>query len=351
MVQRFADAIFSGIKQDSVAWCAAAIGAMLKRAGHKPSVSLAARSCEAWGVGLEAATVGAIATKKRGDSSCEGLSASSSEPTLVPLLGSHHGDAWLIAAVPRKAFTAFRWPADVPLPSPHKLPTTIARMLACRGSLKAASRSRGATPDRPAYRRPDKVSAAVTLSALPRFGAQGVSGCASNVRSRKRSAGDRGTEHGACRITRQHGGAAEANVILHKYAPQPVPYAPRIGKIMQGCDAREPTMTSRLPEGAKPGDIVTPDGQILCRDLELHEFGYFTVTYEQAQVARKHGWGCRAGVVLDGEHSDEWSWDYAEEERRTALENGDEPPRVRIYREPPASCPVETPLSCRLDSR
>ncbi|MGN7127802.1 hypothetical protein [Methylorubrum thiocyanatum] len=132
MVQRFADAIFSGIKQDSVAWCAAAVGAMLKRAGHKPSVSLAARFCEAWGVGLEAATVGAIATKRRGDSSCEGLSASSSEPTLVPLLGSKHGDAWLIAAVPRKAFTAFRWPTDVPLPSPHKLPTTIARTLACK---------------------------------------------------------------------------------------------------------------------------------------------------------------------------------------------------------------------------
>ncbi|ACB82979.1 conserved hypothetical protein [Methylorubrum populi BJ001] len=130
MVQRFADAIFSSIKQDSVAWCAAAIGVMLKRAGHKPSVSLAARSCEAWGVGLEAATVGAIATKKRGDSSCEGLSASSWEPTLVSLLGSHHGDAWLIAAVPRKAFTAFRWPTDVPLPSLHKLPTTIARTLA-----------------------------------------------------------------------------------------------------------------------------------------------------------------------------------------------------------------------------
>lgn len=49
-----------------------------------------------------------------------------------PLLGSHHGDAWLIAAVPRKAFTAFRWPTDVPLPSPHKLPMTIARTLACK---------------------------------------------------------------------------------------------------------------------------------------------------------------------------------------------------------------------------
>ena len=125
--------------------------------------------------------------------------------------------------------------------------------------------------------------------------------------------------------------------------------------IVPKCDAWEPaltsTLTSTLPQGAKPGDIVTPDGKILCRDRELHEYGYFTVTYEQAQVARQHGWGCRSGVVLDGEHSDEWSWDYAEEERRTALENGDEPPRVRIYREPPASCPVETAPSCRLESR
>lgn len=110
-------------------------------------------------------------------------------------------------------------------------------------------------------------------------------------------------------------------------------------------------MTATLPKDAKPGDIATPDGKILCRDLELHEFGYFTVTYEQAQVAREYGWGCRAGVVLDGEHSDAWSWDYAEEERRSALENGEPPPRVRIYREPPASCPIETSPSCRLDNR
>ncbi len=85
-------------------------------------------------------------------------------------------------------------------------------------------------------------------------------------------------------------------------------------------------MTSTLPIDPKPGDIATPDGKIMCRDMELHEFGYFTVSYEQAQVARQYGWGCRAGVVLDGEHDDEWSWEHAEEERRSALENGEEPP-------------------------
>ncbi|GEL44038.1 hypothetical protein MEX01_46290 [Methylorubrum extorquens] len=49
VVKFFATAGFSGIKQDSFAWCAAAVAAMLKRAGHKPSGSLAARSYEKLG--------------------------------------------------------------------------------------------------------------------------------------------------------------------------------------------------------------------------------------------------------------------------------------------------------------
>lgn len=104
-------------------------------------------------------------------------------------------------------------------------------------------------------------------------------------------------------------------------------------------------MSFEIPDTAKPGDILTPGGKILCRDHELHEFGYFAVTYEQAQIARKHGWGCRAGVVLDGEHDDEWSWAYAEEERRDALQNGEKPPLVLIYREAPV-CPLDTPPCC-----
>lgn len=41
------DALLSGIKQNSIGWCVAAVGALLKRAGHNPSCSLAAHSCEA----------------------------------------------------------------------------------------------------------------------------------------------------------------------------------------------------------------------------------------------------------------------------------------------------------------
>ena len=110
-------------------------------------------------------------------------------------------------------------------------------------------------------------------------------------------------------------------------------------------------MTIDIPDSAKPGDILTPDGKILCRDRELHDYGYFSVSYDQAQVARAHGWGCRAGVFLEAEHSDEKSWAQAEEERLYAIENGEEPPLVRIYREAPPSCAIDTPASCRLGAK
>lgn len=109
-------------------------------------------------------------------------------------------------------------------------------------------------------------------------------------------------------------------------------------------------MTFEIPATAKPGDILTSDGQILCRDGELHEFGYFTVSYEQAQAARAYGWGCRAGVFLEAEHTGEKSWAYAEEERRDALANSEKLPLVPIYREAPV-CPLDVPPSCPLTAR
>ena len=93
------------------------------------------------------------------------------------------------------------------------------------------------------------------------------------------------------------------------------------------------------------------DGKILCRDRELHEFGYISVSYEQAQIARQHGWRCRSGVFLEAGHSDEKSWAYVEDERLYALEYGEEPPLVRIYRKAPPSCAIDTPASCRIPSK
>ncbi|MGW5839829.1 TIGR02594 family protein [Methylorubrum extorquens] len=95
VVKLFAAAGFCGIKQNSFAWCAAAVGAMLKRAGHKPLSSLAARFYEAWGVGLKKPALGAIPTKKRGNSSWQGhvglvVGANSSQ---IFLPGGNQGDS------------------------------------------------------------------------------------------------------------------------------------------------------------------------------------------------------------------------------------------------------------------
>lgn len=128
VVQFFADAGFPGIRTDSTAWCAAFVGAMLKRAGHAASESLAARSYEGWGVGLKEPALGCIATKKRGNSSWQGhvfFVVGANKDTVFGL-GGNQSDAVTVAAFKRSEVTAFRWPADVPLPAASRLPTTIA---------------------------------------------------------------------------------------------------------------------------------------------------------------------------------------------------------------------------------
>ncbi len=128
VVRLFADAGFPGIKTDSTAWCAAMVGAVLKRAGHKPSGSLAARSYENWGVGLKEPALGCIATKKRGNSTWQGhvFLVVGANKDQVFGLGGNQSDQVNVASFKRSEITAFRWPADVPLPAPHTLPTTIA---------------------------------------------------------------------------------------------------------------------------------------------------------------------------------------------------------------------------------
>lgn len=128
VVQYFADAGFAGVKDDATAWCAAFVGAELHRAGQKPSGSLAARSYETWGIGLKAPVLGCIATKKRAGSAWQGhvgfvVGADASH---VILLGGNQGDKVSIASFKRSEFTSFRWPADVPIPTASKLPTTVA---------------------------------------------------------------------------------------------------------------------------------------------------------------------------------------------------------------------------------
>jgi len=70
----YAEAGFSGIKADSVAWCAAFKGAMLRRAGYRASGSLAARSYLDYGEEIDPdhAKRGDTAIFKRGTASWQG---------------------------------------------------------------------------------------------------------------------------------------------------------------------------------------------------------------------------------------------------------------------------------------
>ena len=70
----FADAGHPEIVDDETAWCAAFMGAMLKRSGLKNTGSLAARSYMKWGspIALSEAMPGDIVVFQRGDSAWQG---------------------------------------------------------------------------------------------------------------------------------------------------------------------------------------------------------------------------------------------------------------------------------------
>ena len=125
IVEMFKEAGFSGIKDDSVAWCAAALGSWLKRAGLKPSASLAARSYETWGERLERPMLGAIGVKRRaGGAAWQGHVGIvvAANPTTIWMVSGNSADSVNIAPFSRWQFTAVRWPAgepwtDAPLPT------------------------------------------------------------------------------------------------------------------------------------------------------------------------------------------------------------------------------------------
>jgi len=92
----YADAGHSWVKDDSVAWCAAFVGAMLKRAGMKGTGELTARSYLGWGefVSIEDAKPGDIVVFKRGNSTWQGHVAFyvSCDAKVVKVLGGNQSD-------------------------------------------------------------------------------------------------------------------------------------------------------------------------------------------------------------------------------------------------------------------
>ncbi len=110
VIDYYAEAAHPEIKQDSVAWCAAFVGAMLKRAGIKPSGSLMARSYLDWGVPLEKPRLGCIVVFKRGAPPSGHVAFYVGGN--VKVLGGNQGDAVTIATMRRDSVLGFRWPKD-----------------------------------------------------------------------------------------------------------------------------------------------------------------------------------------------------------------------------------------------
>lgn len=97
VVAYFKDSGNAGVKNDETAWCAAFVGAMLKRAGVKGTGKLNARSYLDWGVPVERkdAKEGDVVVFKRGTSTWEGHVAFfvKDNKTTLSVLGGNQSNA------------------------------------------------------------------------------------------------------------------------------------------------------------------------------------------------------------------------------------------------------------------
>jgi len=101
----------AGKKQpDVVPWCAAFVGAMLHRAGVKPTGSLWARSYLNWGKKLTKPQVGCITVFARGPISGHVAFFLADEGSVIKVLGGNQSDAVTIARQPKRRLLGYRWP-------------------------------------------------------------------------------------------------------------------------------------------------------------------------------------------------------------------------------------------------
>jgi uncharacterized protein (TIGR02594 family) len=117
ILKLFREAGHPEISGSDTAWCAAFAGAMLQRAGYKPSGSLMARSYVGYGMQLGNPKIGCIAVLWRGSPhSSEGHVGfvNSFDDDTVALVGGNQGSAGVVSieCFPRSRVLCFRWPDD-----------------------------------------------------------------------------------------------------------------------------------------------------------------------------------------------------------------------------------------------
>jgi uncharacterized protein (TIGR02594 family) len=110
VVAYYRDAGFPDVKHDEVPWCAAFVGAMLKRAGLKPSGSLMARSYLKWGTKLSSPVQGCVTVIERGTGPFGHVFFFVS-PGLG--LGGNQSDSVSIAPYNQSRVLGYRWPTPM----------------------------------------------------------------------------------------------------------------------------------------------------------------------------------------------------------------------------------------------
>lgn len=133
VVAYFKDSGNPGVKDDETAWCAAFVGAMLRRAGMKSTGALNARSYLDWGTPVDRkdAQPGDVVIFKRGNSSWQGHVAFfvKDRGALLDVLGGNQSNAVNIKGYSAKGLLGIRratgaahvkkTPASATRPAPH----------------------------------------------------------------------------------------------------------------------------------------------------------------------------------------------------------------------------------------
>lgn len=120
IVAMFRDASHADVTRDEVAWCAAFVGACLKRAGIVSTRSLLARSYLKWGDALPKPRIGAIAVFSRGSDASQGhvgFWLGETDDAII-VLGGNQSNAVSVARYPKSRLLAVRWPAAAQTAAP-----------------------------------------------------------------------------------------------------------------------------------------------------------------------------------------------------------------------------------------
>lgn len=132
VVQMYAESGFPYINDDETPWCAAAVGAWLKRAGLKPSGSLMARSYLNWGETTSHPKRGDIVIFSRGKAPSGHVAFYLGEDkNKIYHIGGNQSNAVTVTGSPRTKLLGYRTPVtkkkleEKPVPALNPIPKTV----------------------------------------------------------------------------------------------------------------------------------------------------------------------------------------------------------------------------------